>query len=303
MAASSLANRLVSIINYLSSGNTINVHNLSEEFSISERQIQKDIKLFKEIYEIEDLGNQNYRLKDGFAIKNTNQDNLDIALALLKSLQHSAMPQMNRYVDSTLPDIKEYKHLFILDIAYEEITHTEAFYKLIKAIKNQESCSFFYTKKDGSSREVNAHPYRIANFSNYWYLLAYDVEDEKLKSFHMNSIDKVSFAGENYINNTAVEHEIENTFAKFNSAWFDGNLKSIQLEVFGKAMLYLQRNFPAQATLLQESDSKLLIELEYYNSSEVISFVKRWLPEIKIINNEALQEEIKDILLKSLDSL
>ena len=119
----------------------------------------------------------------------------------------------------------------------------------------------------------------------------------------MNSIDKVSFAGENYINNTAVEHEIENTFAKFNSAWFDGNLKSVQLEVFGKAMLYLQRNFPTQATLLQESDSKLIIKLEYYNSSEVISFVKRWLPEIKIINNEALKEKIKDILLKSLDNL
>lgn len=303
MATASLAHRLVSIINYLSIGKVINVTNLSIEFLISQRQIQKDIELFKDIYEIESLGNQNYRIKDGFKIHSVSNENLDIALALLKSLQHSAMPQMNRYIDPSLPEIKEYKNMFILDIAYEEITHTDEFYKLIKAIKDQESCSFFYTKKDGSSKEVFVHPYRLANFSNFWYLLAYDVEKNKLKSYHMNSIDKVALAGENYISNITVEKEIEETFAKFNSVWFDGKPKSVKLEITGNAKLYIQRNFPKQATLIKKTDSKLLIKLHYYNTAEVLSFVKQWLPDIKILNDGVIKAELKNILQISLKNL
>lgn len=303
MAVTSLTHRLVGIIDYLSTGNIINVTDLSKEFSISQRQIQKDIELFKDIYEIESLGNQNYRIKDGFRVHSASNDNLDIALALLKSLQHSAMPQMNRYIDPSIPEIKEYKNMFILDIAYEDITHTDEFYKLIKAIKSQESCSFYYTKKDGSSKQVYVHPYRLANFSNFWYLLAYDVESKKLKSYHMNSIDKVVFAGENYISNIAVEKEIEDTFAKFNSVWFDGNPKNVNLEVIGNAKLYIQRNFPKQATLIKETDSTLLIQLHYYNSAEVLSFVKQWLPEVRILNNNVIKAELKNILQKSLKDL
>lgn len=303
MSANSLAHRLVSIIDYLSTGNIVNVHDLSVEFSISQRQIQKDVELFKGIYEIESLGNQNYRIKDGFKTYSASNDNLNIALALLKSLQHSAMPQMDRYIDPSLPDIKEYKNMFILDTTYEEITHTDEFYKLIKAIKSQESCSFLYTKKDGSSKQVYVHPYKLANFSNFWYLLAYDVESEKLKSYHINSIDKVMLAGENYINSISIEKEIEDTFAKFNSVWFDGNPKSVDLEIVGNSKLYIQRNFPKQATLIEETDSKLLIKLHYYNSAEVLSFVKQWLPEVRILNNDVIKIKLKELLQKSLKDL
>jgi len=303
MAVTSLAKRLVSINNYICSGSIVNVLDLSTEFSISQRQVQKDIKLFKDIYEIEDLGNQNYRLKDGFKVTNLNSDNQEIALALLKSLQHSAMPQMNRYVDTSLPDIKEYKNLFILDTSYEEITHTDEFYKLIKAIKSKDSCSFTYTKKDGSSKQVYMHPYRLANFSSFWYLLAYDVEQEKLKSYHINSIDKVSLAGENYISNVAVEKEIEETFVKFNSVWFDGSPKSVDLEVKGNAKLYIRRNKPKKATILKDTDKELTIRLQYYNSAEVLSLVKQWLPEIKILNNDEIKSELKEILQNTLQEI
>lgn len=301
MAVISLARRLVSIINYLSTGNIINVTDLSIEFSISQRQIQKDIELFKEIYEIESLGSQNYRIKDNFKIHSASNNNLDISLAFLKSLQHSAMPQMNRYIDPSLPEIKEYKNMFILDIAYEEITHTDELYKLIKAIKSQESCSFLYTKKDGSSKQVYVHPYRLANFSNFWYLLAYDVEQSKLKSYHINSINSVLLAGENYINSASIEKEIEDTFATFNSVWFDGNPKSVELEITGDAKLYTQRNFPKNASVISENDLILTIDFQYYNASEILSFVKQWIPEIKILNNEDLRMNLKTILQKSLE--
>lgn len=294
--ALSLANRLVSIIHKLSHSEILNIKELSKEFSISQRQIQKDIELFSTIYEIESLGQQNYRLVHGYKVLDASNEDTEIALALLKSLQHSALPQMNEYIDEALPETKEYKNIFVLSIDYENILHTKEFYKLLQAIKTQESCSFYYTKKDGSSKEVYIHPYRIANFSNFWYLLAYDVEVKKLKSYHINSISKVEPAGENYISNTAIEKEIEDTFAKFNSVWFDGNPKSVELEIVNNAKLYTQRNLPKNSTILSQNDETLIIHFEYYNSAEVMSFVKQWLPDIKILNNIELKKELQDTL-------
>ncbi len=296
MSAVSLANRLVSIIHKLSHGETLNVKELSKEFSISERQAQKDIVLFSTFYDIESLGQQNYRLRKGFKVSDASSEDTEIALALLKSLQHSALPQMNEYIDDALPETKEYKNIFLLSIDYEKISHAKEFYKLLQAIKAQESCSFYYTKKDGSSKQVHVHPYRIANFSNFWYLLAYDVEGEKLKSYHINSIDRVEVAGENYISNVTIEKEIQDTFAKFDSVWFDGNPKSVELQISGNAKLYAERNLPKSATIISTNDKILIVNYEYYNSAEVMSFVKQWLPDIKILKNKELQKELKDTL-------
>ena len=129
------------------------------------------------------------------------------------------------------------------------------------------------------------------------------MEQSKLKSYHINSIDKVTLAGENYINSASIEKEIEGTFAKFNSVWFNGTPKSVELEISGNARLYVQRNFPKQATLIKETDSTLVILLHYYNSAEVLSFVKQWLPEVKILNNDVIKIELKNILQKSLEGL
>ena len=296
MSALKLANRLVSIIHKLSHNEVINIKELSSEFSISERQAQKDIVLFSSFYNIESLGQQNYRLKDGYKVLDASNEDTEIALALLKSLQHSALPQMNEYIDKALPETKEYKNIFVLSIDYENIQHSKEFYSLLQAIKFQESCSFNYTKKDGSSKKVHVHPYRIANFSNYWYLLAYDVEGKKLKSYHINSINNVVSAGENYISNTAIEKEIEDTFARFNSVWFDGNPKNVELKIVDNAKLYTERNLPKNSTIVSKDDETLIIKFEYYNSAEVMSFVKQWLPDIQILKHKELKDELKNTL-------
>jgi predicted DNA-binding transcriptional regulator YafY len=298
MAVSKLANRLATILHYLNRGYIVNIKELSEEFSISERQSQKDIELFSTMYEIESLGNQNYRMQKGFKIIGMENEDTEIAMALMKALQQSALPQMSEDIDKALPESKKYDNIFLFNLNYEEIISMREFHKLLQGINYQQSCEFTYRKKDGSTKKVYAHPYRIANFSNYWYLLAYDVEAEQLKSYHINSISKILLEGENYINNVAIEKEIEETFIKFNSPWFDGKGESVMLLVKGDAKVYLDRNCPKNTTILLSSTKSMEMEFFYYNETEVLSFVKKWLPDIEIIDNMDLQEKLY-ILLKN----
>jgi predicted DNA-binding transcriptional regulator YafY len=51
MAVTSLVERLTTIIHYLNRGEVAHVKELATKFSISERQIQKDIKLFSSFYD------------------------------------------------------------------------------------------------------------------------------------------------------------------------------------------------------------------------------------------------------------
>ena len=198
MAVASLAERLITIVHYLNRGDVINIKELSAKFFISERQIQKDIKLFSSFYDIENLGRQQYRMKKNRKAVNLENKDIEIAMALMKSLQKSALPQMTDYINKALQDENLYSNIFLFNIDNEAIGNMEAFYKLLDAIHSQLSCSYVYSKKDGSSKTVYAHPYRIANLSGLWYLLAYDVEAELLKSYYINTISELKVAEENY---------------------------------------------------------------------------------------------------------
>lgn len=296
MATVTLPDRLATVLHYLNRGYIVNVKELSEEFDISERQIQKDIELFSTMYEIEALGSQNYKMKKGYKLIGTENEDVEIAIALMKSLQQSALPQMSEDVDKALSKSEKYGDIFLFNIDNEEINQMKEFRKFLQAIHQKQSCSFQYTKKDGSTKEVNVHPYRIANLSNYWYLLAYDVEAEKLKSYHINSIARVILAGENYINDAAIEKEIEETFVDFTTAWFDGEAKSVTLKATGNAKHYLDRKPPSNISILSKSENDMEIQFNYYNEIEVLNFVKKWLPEIKIIDNYELKKKLESSL-------
>ncbi len=296
MAVTNLAERLITIIHYLNRGDTINVKELSTKFSISERQIQKDIKLFSSFYQIENLGNQQYRMKKNRKAVNLENKDIEIAMALMKSLQKSALPQMTEYINRALEDNNEYSNIFLFNIDYEILGNVEEFYKLLDAIRSQLSCSYAYTKKDGSSKTVHAHPYRIANLSNLWYLLAYDVEAELLKTYHINSISQLTVAKENYISNATVEKTIEEQFALFDSPWFNGQMQSVTLKTTGMAKKYLDRTQPKHVELISKSENESEIKLHYYNDIESLVFVKQWLPDIQIVDNPTLDAELKNSL-------
>lgn len=296
MAVKNLANRLATILHYLNRGHIVNIKDLAEEFSISERQIQEDIKLFGSMYEIDNLGHQDYRMKRGYKLIGTENEDIEIAMALMKSLQQCAVPQMNDEINKAVPESQKYGKIFLFNIDYEDISNMREFHKLLQSIHYQQSCTFHYVKKDGSSKEVNAHPYRIANLSNFWYLLAYDVEDEKVKSYHINSISKVILAGENYISDSALEREIEESFGRFDSPWFDDDKKSLRLRSKGDAKYYLDRKQPKNINIISKSDAESEMLFYYYDDREALTFVKSWLPDIQILDNPHLDHKLQKII-------
>ncbi len=61
-------------------------------------------------------------MKKGYKLIGTENEDVEIAIALMKSLQESALPQMSEDVDKALDKSEKYGDIFLFNIDNEEIS-------------------------------------------------------------------------------------------------------------------------------------------------------------------------------------
>ncbi len=289
--------RQTTIFSRLNAGETVNVKTLAEEFGVGIRTMQKDMnERLMSTYDIVDLGHGNYAFAEGYRLKGTDDEEEKIAISLMKSLQHSAIPDMNDYINTALPTAKNYEEMFLFDLDFESIENIGTFKVILKAIQWRVGLEFNYTKTDGSTKEVTVHPYRIANFKNYWYLIAYDLLDEKIKAYYLKKIDRLHTLYENFIANEATEKELVQLCSRIDSAWYsDGESQAI-LCVRGDARFYLERHLPHHMKIIEQKEDYTTMSINYNSETEVLGLVKKWLPDIEIIDNPGLSQKLDETL-------
>ena len=285
--------RQTTIFSRLNEGQAVNVKALAEEFGVSVRTIQKDMnERLSSTYDIVDLGHGNYAFAEGYRLKSAEDEEEKIAISLMKSLQQRAIPDMSDYINEALPMTKEYEEMFLFDLDFEPIDDIGTFKVILKAIRWRVGLEFLYTKADGTQKEVTVHPYRIANFKNYWYLIAYDLLDEKIKAYYLKSISKLRTLYENFISDEETEKRLDRTCSQIDTAWYREGESNVLLRVSGDARLYLARHLPQHMAIEEEREAYVLVRMNYSSDLEVLSLVKKWLPDIEIVDNDALNEKL-----------
>ena len=294
--------RRTTIFSRLNTGATLNVKELAEEFEVTIRTIQKDFnESLMTTYDVVDMGHGNYAFPEGYQLKAVEDEEEKIAVSLMKSLQRSVAPALNEYIDTALPMTRNYEEMFLFDLDFEPIEDMGMFKVILKAIQWQTGLEFIYTKKDGSSKEVTVHPHRIANFKNYWYLIAYDLMNEKIKTYYLKSISKLHTLYENFIPNESTQRELDALCSNIDTAWYSGGEEQTTLHISGDARVYLQRHLPQHIQIIDTNESYVTASISYSSETEVLEIVKRWLPDIEIVDDVELSEKLDEILRGFLD--
>lgn len=289
--------RQATIISRLNTGATVNITLLAEEFGVSRRTIQKDMnERLSNTYDIVDLGHGDYTFADGYHLLGADKEEEKVAISLMKSLQRSAIPDMNAYIDTVLPAVKSYEEMFLFDLDFESIEDMGMFKVILQAIKWKVGIEFHYTKIDGSTKDVTVHPYRIANFKNYWYLIAYDLVDMKIKSYYLKKIDRLHTLYENFITDVMFERELEQICSEIHSAWYSDRFYFAKLRLKGDAKLYLERHPLRNMELIDRDHASAIVEFRYSDESELLNIVKKWLPDITILDNPELSQKLDSTL-------
>jgi len=76
------------------------------------------------------------------------------------------------------------------------------------------------------------------------------------------------------------------------SVWWSGEKQECKLQVSDKAKYYLERDVPANIEILEEHESHSIVRMNYHNEIELFSYVKGWIPEIRIIDNQILSNKL-----------
>lgn len=293
--------RLTTIISRLLTGEALTVKELAEDFNVSARTIQKDLNERLAHFDLmrDDFGR--YMMHDPKSL----YDGFSTIDYMTKDLMFNFIGGLeDKFHDSSLKILKQKPRNSIIATNYmaENLgDHSRKTVLIYQSIKFEQSLRFNYVKRDGEEKTYDVDPYKLCLFDGFWYLLSWDRDEKKVKSFYIKNMKKIQTSPENFLFDDSISKEIEDKLNRVKSPWFEEKQKQAQLRICNEAMKYLQRNLPHNIEITSENDGYFNCDFYYYADVELLSFIKKWLPDVKLINPEdkicnTLKAELEDYI-------
>jgi len=257
---------------------------LAEEFDVSIKTIQRDLKLIAEVLPLK--SNRGLWWLDRNNIKEQK-----LAYELIKSFSQNAGLDIE-----CLQDSKDSLSLISFAIAYESIDENIA-KKIIDSIKSKLSCRFFYTNNKGKKSQKVVSPILIFTQSGIWYLVAKENSTNIIKKY---SFEKIKlFETLDSVPSIATAKDIKEA-KKHKNIWYSSDKEPFVVELFVDkyAYGYIQNNPLHFSQSIKELlvDGGAILTYEITNSMELLPKIKEWIPYITILEPNDLKKNLIDEL-------
>jgi predicted DNA-binding transcriptional regulator YafY len=294
--------RLTQILSKLSYNERPNSKELAQEFNVSMRTIQKDMKdNLCEFPIIRDREGR-FSFQEGFSLNRTLLDTDEMMFLKIALSQYDDVRDIDKIKERIFQKLATknfYNPYYIKQADIEDLDIDSPFIeRLEKYIKNQEILTLQLKQK---SVEVEA--YKIANFDGFWYFFAKDISDGKVKTFKLSEIQDVQATGK-YYNVTA--QEIENILDKVHSAFYsDGNSFSVVIKVTKAVAPYFKNKDFLESQMIEEEyeDGSLKVSFEVSSDEDIDNIIKSWLPDIEVLEPQRYRKKILQELKLYIESI
>ena len=294
-------NRLSAILELLNKGYDLSTPNLVERLGVSKKIIQSDFKdyilpLFVDDKIYYDYSSKTYKAKNNFLTKTLfSSDELAIiAILKNKSKDKYSDDDLSLKVDSLfLKFEEELTNKLYQTSSVEKIDNFKNEIIQIKnAVETKSIIKCLYNKK---YREI--YPLKILNLEGFWYLIIYEPNDNKIKTFHLNTIKNIEVLHSNF----RFDEEKINSFDNAISAYYKPENEPVLVQLFidKEVSRYFQRKplNKSQRVLKIYDDESCDVELTITDYMEIIPTIQRYLPFIGVIE----PQELKDRVSKNID--
>lgn len=277
-----LALRLSLILTKLNSGESFTAKELAEEFNVSARTIQRDIKERLVYIPINRSGD--YYSMETYALGKLSFEDIKnfATLSGIKSLY----PSLSNEFISDILNAKLNSAYLIKNQGFEDISNKQEWFEMISAaiIKNS-PVSFVYNDK---KRILN--PYKLINNEGIWYLLA--DESGHLKTFTFSKIEK--FKWEDDTRSFTPKKEFLEQISTNKLNWFTNDeLIEVTLQIDNKVKEYFTRKeILSNQKLVEQNENHFTISTKVSYDDEILKLVKYWIPYIKIVSPQSLQDKL-----------
>lgn len=291
MEHDTLAKRLGLILTRLNTGERLTLANLSMEFNVTQRTLQRDFNERLNYLPIEREGST-YFIDVKYLGRQGKQDIKPVLEMLGLS---SIFPSFDALSFTRLNDNQVAPFLF-RELKIEDVSSYEETFKLLtSAIQNNQIIRFCYKQK--IYRDVS--PYRLVNDRGWWYLAA--IHNETLKSYKVAQVSKVDVASQHFKRRKEVDdHVIDGSMI-----WLTDSPIEVVLRIDSSIASHFRNTniLPEQKLLKILDDDSLLVTSTITNQKQIIPILKYWLPDIEILSPVELKQSLVYELQFSIDQL
>ena len=287
-----LADRLANILTKLNMGHQLSIKELAADFGVSTRTISRDFdRLNTYLPLLQDIESKKYYLDLNYLGKIAPKDIRNFAQ--LSGINH-LYPSLDMSFLRELLDSRAHQIYSAKGYSFEDVSQFKELFKVVgKAIQEQRQISFVYK---GEPRLVQ--PYRLIHHHGSWYLAA--VRKNQLRTYRISHIQLMQSPDEDsqFVPDPNIVKLVEND----DSIWFGQDKQEIILSIDSQVAFYFKQRsiLPEQQIVKELNDGGLLVSSKINHDMQLLPLIRFWIPHLKIVNPEGLQEELEIDLKKYL---
>ena len=286
--------RLTVILSKLNDGEALSVKALAEEFNVNGRTIQRDFNerlVSFPIYQ----ENKKWKMQDGFRVEKTKSLEDEIVLDIIEKITEGIGGKFATKSHKLLAKIKNedfnpiYTKLNIEDISgkFSEIQILE------NAIKEKVEIECHYDDEKHSIYKTTIKPLKIANYEGFWYLIA--LREDTLQKYYLKNITNVKITTNTFKSDSKLESLLENSV----SIWFQKDKEPFEVRIYANkiaAKYFKRRPLPTQQVENLSQDGSMEFVIKITHEMEILPIIKYWLPHMRVIEPQWIQDEIDEDL-------
>ena len=296
----SQAQRILKILSILQKEEQVCTQTLCDIFDANTRKVQRDIEILKEF-----LGDKLFSPKRGcYSLQSKNElftylkEQKELKpffefITLFDDKQFSIFDQKEfPIIKQIRREAKAYYH--ILENPIEEL-HSPHIETIKEAISQKRYASL--TLNETELRELHdIKPLKIVFAEGNWYLAAMTKNyqaNNGFKFFRINFITTFKLLPQTFHRDIESENFIKN----FQSLFQNYNIPTyeVRLEVDAKVSRYfkVKKHLKSQQIIEEKPSGNLIMTYQINNEMELIPFIKKWLPHIRVLSPRSLKTQIK----------
>ncbi|NIY47514.1 helix-turn-helix transcriptional regulator [Cedecea colo] len=282
-----LATRLADILLRFNRGEALTLNGLAEEYGVHPRTIRRDIEERLAIAGIEKNAALNsYSLRPEYLGKfDASSIDTFARVAGVKGL----FPVLDRKMLQSMFYPEPAQNILVKGHRYiKNEQQTENFTRLQKAIDERRRVSFKYFKR-AEQQTYSVEPYQLINHNGVWYLAA--LHNKKMKKFTLGKISALQCTFDLFTRSADLLEELKNE----ESVWSNEQKFKVIIKVSSEVTEYFQRRNLVVGQVVEKvlTDGGLIISTTVSHKNEVLPVVQYWLPHLRIISPESLQQEME----------
>ncbi|MFN2260438.1 MAG: helix-turn-helix transcriptional regulator [Psychroflexus sp.] len=172
---------------------------------------------------------------------------------------------------------------------------------VINAIKNRKCIEIEYQKfwEDFSTQRL-LKPLAVKEHKNRWYIVATEIEDDKIKSFGLDRVIDFQLMEQSFDfpHDFNINNEFEHTFGIINS---EVNSEKIQLKFTKFQGKYIKtKPIHSSQKILEDTNEYTIVQLHLKPTYDLVMEILSYGNAVEVISPQSLRKDIKKILNSSL---